>query len=175
MSSSSDIRQYEQSKDEVKDDMILFRWRNPNPSMSLKCSGSNFDVSSIVSSHTFELRISCCIGGYRIVQLPCGNSRAEFQFILSYGSRSFNCWKSFTEFKKLHEIVKYAHISNDNYPESVKEWRILKAKQKWYRCLSVIYLIEKSVFLGRYMQALLMESESPGLLLHFVQTEGIGY
>ena len=95
-------------KAETPEDAILFRWRNPNPSVSLKC-GSSFDMTNM-GSGSFELSISCCIAGYRTVQLRCGSVRAEFQFILSYGSRTFNCWKRFTEFKKLHEVKAHTYM-----------------------------------------------------------------
>ena len=157
--------------DEIPSRSILFKWRNPNPSMTLKCSGSSMDEPS----ESIELRISCCIGGYRTVQLSCGSIRAEFQFIFSYGSKSFNCYKPFTEFRKLHKIISHVHKSNFSFPKAIQEWNRLRSRQKWHRCLSVVYLIEKSVLLGRYMQALLMESDSPGLLLYFVQSKIIAH
>ena len=148
--------------------------------MTLKCSENSLsekltdgtsDFTTAVGST--ELLISCFIGGYRTVQLSCGSIRAEFQFIFTYGSKSFSCWKPFTEFRKLHRIISHVHKSNYTFPKTMGEWYRLRSRQRWYRCLSVVYLIEKSVLLGRYMQALLMECDSPGLLLYFVQSKAI--
>ena len=161
------------SYDEIPDHSILFKWRNPNPSMTLKHSGSSLEKNLEPAVGSFELRVSCFIGGYRTVQLQCGNIRAEFQFIFSYGSKSFSCWKPFTEFRKLHRIISHVHKSNQSFPKTMEEWSGLRCRQKWYRCLSVVYLIEKSVLLGRYMQAMLMECDSPGLMLYFVQSKAI--
>ena len=168
---------------------VLFQWKNPNPSISLRCSGSNLNLHGFSSS--FDMRLSVAIGGYRTVQSSDGEINAEFQFIFCYGSRTFNSWKRFREFKKLHQIVKYAHknyfLQNDadldeqyfeirrasRFPKSMEAWSILQSRQKWIKCLSVVYLIEKSVFLGRFVQALLLESESPGLLVYFSQCSSI--
>lgn len=178
-----------QDQNDLEWPRVLFLWKNPNPSMSCRCSSSNLNLHGFSSS--FDMRLSVAIGGYRTIQSPDGEINAEFQFIFCYGSRTFNCWKRFREFKKLHQIVKYAHKNYflhdgveldehrfemhgaSRFPKSMEAWDILKSRQKWTKCLSVVYLIEKSVFLGRFMQALLMESESPGLLVYFSQCSSI--
>lgn len=79
-------------------------------------------------------------------------------------------YKRFGEFKKLSEIL--SHIHYNAYPvftDSLSVWEGIVQKQKWYRCLSVTYLVEKSIYLGKFMQAILLDSPSPGLLLYFVR------
>ena len=155
--------------------VVLFQWRNPNHSVSMRCSGSKNEL--VWNSSSFDMRLSSAIAGYRIVQLSSGEICAEFNFLFCYGSRSFSCWKRFGEFKKLHSIVQYAHKTEGNhfemFPKSLENWRNLRAKQKFTKCLSVVYLIEKSIMLGRYVQSLLMESDSPGLLVYFSQCDNI--
>ena len=151
---------------------VLFQWRNPHPSLSLRSfSGSIQDLSKGVNQDAFDMRISCSIGGYRTVQYINGEILAEFQFILCYGSNSFVCWKRFKEFEKLYDIIRYSRrvVPDFEFSKSMQEWRVLRAKRKWFRCLSVVYLIEKSIHLGKFTQQLLMECESPGLLLYFAR------
>ena len=64
---------------------------------------------------------------------------------------NFTCLNQKGSFERLHDIVNYAHNNSViDLSKSIKQWKLLRSKQKWFRCLSVIYLIEKSIYLGRY-------------------------
>lgn len=153
---------------------ILFQWRNPHHSMSTRSwSGSMTDMISRSAADTFDVQLSCSINGYRTVQRVDGEILAEFQFILCYGSNTFVAWKRFREFEKLYEIIRYSQkvVPDFDFSKSMQEWRVLKSRRPWFRCLSPVYLIEKSIHLGRFTQHLLMECESPGLLLYFARNK----
>lgn len=150
---------------------VLYSWNNPHPSLSLKLSSSD-----IVKVNGFGINISSCVSGFRICQYSSGEIRAEFHFIFCYGSRSYSSWKPYNEFKKLADIIKCLHNKvKPIFEHSLKEWQWLEEKKRWFRCLKVKYLIEKSIYLGRFMEALLLESPSPGLILAFVQHSKLNF
>lgn len=143
---------------------ILNEWHNPQPSLSLKLSSNE-----ILNAANYGVRISSCVSGFRICQYPSGEIRAEFHFVFCYGSMSYMTWKPYGEFKKLAEIVTKVHNDRTPFDKSLKEWQFLTEKKRWFRCLNIKYLIEKSIYLGRFMESLLHESPTPGLILAFVQ------
>eukprot|EP01035_Chromulina_nebulosa_P022491 gene22491-29125_t len=159
----------EEAMNELYDDVeqpiaILYSWNNNNPSVSLKLSSDD------VSSTRYGINISSCVSGLRICQYSCGVIRAEFNYIFCYGSRSYSSWKPYGEFKQLADILKKLdHKKKANFSESLKQFKFLEEKKRWFRSLDILYLIEKSIYLGRFMEALLLESTSPGIMLAFVQ------
>ena len=158
-----------------ENDSVIVQWVNPNPSMSLTSSKSS--TSCPLSSSGLggdEMQISGCISGFRINRSKLGTMHAEFHYVFCYGSETFISWKRFGEFEKLHQIIRHFHDGGyRDFSKAVQQWNNIKDKQKSYRCLSVLYLIEKSVYLGRYIQDVLIESEGPGLLLMFARCEKI--
>lgn len=81
---------------------ILFKWDNPNPSLSIKLTTQEINIMN-------SLNISVCIAGYRLVQLLSGVIKAEFHLLFCYGSVSYSSWKSFSEFNELAKIIKHIH------------------------------------------------------------------
>lgn len=156
-----------------QNDSIIVQWVNPNPSMSLTSSKSSTHCPSSLSGlGGDEMQISGCISGFRIKRSELGMMHAEFHYMFCYGSETYNSWKRFGEFEKLHEIIRHFHDGGYcDFSKSIQQWNNIKEKQKPCRCLSVLYLIEKSVYLGKYVQDLLIESEAPGLLLMFARCE----
>lgn len=147
-----------------RDFIVLNSWTNPNPSVSIKLS------SGELKPLAEDMNISACINGFRIVQLSTGEVRAEFELIFCYGSRSYSSWKSYQEFKEMASIIEYIHSKvAPIFSTSAKQWRFVKERQRWFRCLSCTYLMEKSINLGNFVQCMLLESPSPGLILCFVQ------
>lgn len=141
---------------------ILYSWNNPNPSVSMKMSSAG--------KSRYGMNISSCVSGIRICQYQSGDIRAEFNLIFCYGSVSYCSWKSYSEFSNLAQIVEHMHEHvHPIFPDTMKCWKLVVAKKRWFRCLNVLYLIEKSILLGRFIENLLHESPSPGLLLCFVQ------
>jgi len=154
---------------------ILSSWNNPNPSISMKLAYSSSDVAC---GYQMGINISCCVNGFRISQFPNGEVKAEYNFVFCYGSRSYSSWKQYSDFKCLSEIistVQSKHLAAEPFntlpvfSQSVHAWQYLEGRKKWYKCLNVRYLIEKSIYLGRFMEAVLLESPNPGLILYFVQ------
>jgi hypothetical protein len=144
---------------------VLFSWRNPNPSTSVKSSLMNNNNSDILSS----MDMSCCVNGFRIVQYQSGIIQAEYGFIFSYGSISFNSWKCFTEFQNFYYIIDEINRKYPTFTDTIKAWQAVKARKKWFRCFDIPYLIEQSIMLSRFLQSVLHESPTPGFLFDFVQ------
>jgi hypothetical protein len=147
---------------DIKHSDIIYTWINPNPSVSLKLSSTE-----LVSP---AMNISSCVNGFRIAQLQSGECRAEFQLVFCYGSVSYSCWKSLSEFRELADII--VHIHEESFPifnRSVANWKRIEQKTRWFRCLEVKYLMTQSVLLGHFVESLLLESPSPGLMVCFVQ------
>ena len=93
----------------------------------------------------------------------------EYCLIFAYGSRSFLNWKSYTEFNEYLRIVKEVNSVQPLFPQTLSLWQQLQVERKWGRCLSVPYLIKKSVLLSHVAQASFLESPTPALLFEFVQ------
>jgi hypothetical protein len=142
---------------------VIYEWHNPHPSMSLKLSTTDFAKGYGVNS-------SSCVSGMRICQYATGEIRAEFHFVFCYGSMSYMSWKPYSEFKKLAGIITTLHRDTKSlFFQTLKAWSFLEEKKRWFRCLDIKYLIEKSILLGKFMEALLHEVPTPGLILAFIQ------
>jgi len=145
---------------------ILHEWHNPQPSLSLKLSSND-----VTKSASYGVSISSCVSGFRICQYSSGEIRAEFHFVFSYGSMSYMAWKPYGEFKKLADILKSLNNGKSIFTQTLKEWQFLTEKKRWFRCLDIKYLIEKSIYLGRFMESLLHECPTPGIILVFVKND----
>jgi hypothetical protein len=89
--------------------------------------------------------------------------------VFAYGSRSFLNWKSYTEFREYLEILSDVHKVQPVFPKTLARWNELRNEMKWGRCLSVPYLIKKSIMLSLVAQSSFLESPTPALLFEFVQ------
>ena len=147
---------------------ILNVWINPNPELSIKSFVMEEEDAPLTSMD--YMNMTCCVSGFRIVQLKSGECIAQYNCIFCYGSRTFSSWKSPSEFKSLASIVKYIHGKDDSmFPETMHIWKLIETYEKWYVCLRAPYLIEKSIALGSFIQSLFAESPTPGLLVCFIQ------
>lgn len=95
-------------------------------------------------------------------------------------------WKRYSDFDDLARKVTQAHegcasvIANmsplaiteehevEHLPNAITSWRLLKKRQRWYRCLDSGYLSLKVFLLERFLHDILFESSSPQLLREFV-------
>jgi hypothetical protein len=146
---------------------ILFQWRNPNPSISIKYLSNDGNLPDVPSE---SMELSCYVDGFRISQYSNGEIKAEFCLAFSYGSRSYLSWKSYSEFKEYYKTIHLIHHQiKPIFPNTIRDWETLQSRKKWFRCLSISYLKEKSIHLGRVVQSSLLECPTPGLLLEFVQ------
>mmetsp|Transcript_22738 Transcript_22738/g.25047 ORF Transcript_22738/g.25047 Transcript_22738/m.25047 type:complete len:85 (-) Transcript_22738:192-446(-) len=57
---------------------------------------------------------------------------------------------------------------SEHLPNAITSWRLLKKRQRWYRCLDAGYLSLKVFLLERFLHDILFESTSPNLLREFV-------
>lgn len=113
---------------------------------------------------------------------------AQFLVIYREGSirDTIGVWKRYSDFQELSRKVTKAHegcsavIANmsplavteeqdvEHLPNAITSWRLLKKRQRWYRCLDAGYLSLKVFLLERFLHDILFESSSPTLLRDFV-------
>lgn len=144
---------------------VLYSYNN-------KCPSQCFKLSSETLSAAMEL--SCFISGFRISQrISTGEIAAQFRFVYCYGSRTHISFRSYSEFRELASILKYAnqHVSSKLFAKSLKVWNYIEYKKKHFRDLSIKNLVEKSVYLNKFMEGVLFESPNPALLLYFAQNK----
>jgi hypothetical protein len=158
-------------KSEQPKPVVVYQYVNPNPSFSTKLSNSS---GSDMAAMTSSMNISASVNAFRLCQNRLtGEIYAEFNFIFCYGSRSYNSWKTYNDFKDFWHVIENIHTSSGGrrFQTSMTEWRVLEEKKNWFRCLNVIYLFQKSTYLSKFMQAVLLESTNPGLMLCFAQSK----
>jgi hypothetical protein len=119
----------------------------------------------------------------------CGGGKyAQFLVIYREGSirDTIGVWKRYSDFEELarkvtqsHEGCKFAianmsplavteEAETEHLPNAITSWRLLKKRQRWYRCLDAGYLSLKVFLLERFLHDILFESSSPKLLRDFV-------
>mmetsp|Transcript_813 Transcript_813/g.1510 ORF Transcript_813/g.1510 Transcript_813/m.1510 type:complete len:151 (+) Transcript_813:35-487(+) len=112
------------------------------------------------------------------------------QFLVIYregGIRdTIGVWKRYSDFEALSRKVVESHdgcssvLANmsplavtedgdvEHLPNAITSWRLLKKRQRWFRCLDAGYLSLKVFLLERFLHDILFESTSPNLLRDFV-------
>ena len=119
------------------------------------------------------MKLSVFISGFRIVQrLSTGEIFAQFRFNYTYGSQAHVSWRSYSEFRELASVLQYAksNVSDKLFAGSLRVWVYIEHKRTTFRNLSITYLVEKSVYLNKFVESILYESATPALLLYFAQT-----
>jgi len=137
--------------------------------------------------------VNISIASYRVVESKNHGKYAQFLVIYREGSirDTIGVWKRYSAFKELSDHVTQAHescssiIANvsplamteehevEHMPNAITSWRLLKKRQRWYRCLDAGYLSLKVFLLERFLHDILFESSTPTLLREFVGTEAI--
>jgi hypothetical protein len=136
--------------------------------------------------------INISIASYRVVESSSHGKHAQFLVIYREGSirDTLGVWKRYRHFEELARTVTQAHdgcaavIANvsplavteepetEHLPNAITSWRLLKKRQRWYRCLDSGYLSLKVFLLERFLHDILFESTSPKLLREFVGAGG---
>lgn len=132
--------------------------------------------------------VNISIASYRVVESDKNGKYAQFLVIYREGSirDTIGVWKRYSDFDDLARKVTQAHegcasvIANmsplavaeehdvEHLPNAITSWRLLKKRQRWYRCLDAGYLSLKVFLLERFLHDILFESSSPMLLREFV-------
>lgn len=132
--------------------------------------------------------INIGIASYRVVESKKHGKFAQFLVIYREGNilNTMGIWKRYSDFEELaHKVVQahegcvaaFANISplsiaeepeTEHLPNAITSWRLLKKRQRWYRCLDAGYLSLKVFLLERFLHDILFESTSPHLLREFV-------
>ncbi|CAB9510115.1 expressed unknown protein [Seminavis robusta] len=132
--------------------------------------------------------VNISVASYRVVDSQKNGKYAQFLVIYREGSirDTIGVWKRYSDFDDLAKKVTQAHegcasvIANmsplaiteehdvEHLPNAITSWRLLKKRQRWYRCLDAGYLSLKVFLLERFLHDILFESSSPKLLREFV-------
>lgn len=132
--------------------------------------------------------VNISVASYRVVENKKHVKYAQFLVIYREGSirDTVGIWKRYRDFEELankvtqaHEgcVIALANISplavteeseTEHLPNAITSWRLLKKRQRWYRCLDAGYLSLKVFLLERFLHDILFESSSPQLLRDFV-------
>lgn len=88
-------------------------------------------------------------------------------------------WKRFSDFEELSRKVADTegyclHVEDDHdreiLPNAITSWRLLKKRQRWFRCLDAGYLSLKVFLLERFLHDILFESTTPDILIAFMES-----
>jgi len=92
-------------------------------------------------------------------------------------------WKRYSDFSQLSREVIEGHsescaavvngmnplsVTDEALPNAITSWRLLKKRQRWYRCLDAGYLSLKVFLLERFLHDILFESSNPQILRDFI-------
>mmetsp|Transcript_34338 Transcript_34338/g.39120 ORF Transcript_34338/g.39120 Transcript_34338/m.39120 type:complete len:521 (+) Transcript_34338:13-1575(+) len=132
--------------------------------------------------------VNISIASYRVVDSKKYGKYAQYLVIYREGSirDTIGVWKRYSHFAELSQKVLQQHQScvsvlanvsplsmtedteSEHLPNAITSWRLLKKRQRWYRCLDAGYLSLKVFLLERFLHDILFESTSPNLLREFV-------
>jgi hypothetical protein len=135
--------------------------------------------------------VNISIASYRVVESKNNGKYAQFLVIYREGSirDTIGVWKRYSDFEDLARKVTQSHegcvavIANmsplamteepdyEQLPNAMTSWRLLKKRQRWFRCLDAGYLSLKVFLLERFLHDILFESSTPNLLREFVVSE----
>lgn len=116
-----------------------------------------------------------------LLQLKNGFKYAQFLVVSCIGDfrNTVGVWKRFSDFEELSRKVATEHDGyclsgedhdNEVLPNAVTSWRLLKKRQRWFRCLDAGYLSLKVFLLERFLHDILFESSSPKIISDFISS-----
>eukprot|EP00581_Thalassiosira_minuscula_P029122 CAMPEP_0183787338 /NCGR_PEP_ID=MMETSP0739-20130205/67489_1 /TAXON_ID=385413 /ORGANISM="Thalassiosira miniscula, Strain CCMP1093" /LENGTH=663 /DNA_ID=CAMNT_0026031419 /DNA_START=33 /DNA_END=2026 /DNA_ORIENTATION=- len=133
--------------------------------------------------------VSISIASYRVVESKKHGKYAQYLVIFCDGNfrNTVGVWKRYSDFSELSRKVTHGHsescaavvtglnplsVTEDHdveiLPNAITSWRLLKKRQRWYRCLDAGYLSLKVFLLERFLHDILFESSNPQILRDFV-------
>lgn len=133
--------------------------------------------------------VSISIASYRVVESKKRGKYAQYLVIFCDGNfrNTVGVWKRYSDFSELSRKVTHGHsescasvvtglnplsVTDDHdveiLPNAITSWRLLKKRQRWYRCLDAGYLSLKVFLLERFLHDILFESSNPQILRDFV-------
>mmetsp|Transcript_16944 Transcript_16944/g.25763 ORF Transcript_16944/g.25763 Transcript_16944/m.25763 type:complete len:568 (-) Transcript_16944:108-1811(-) len=133
--------------------------------------------------------VSVSIASYRVVESKKHGKYAQYLVIFCDGNfrNTVGVWKRYSDFSQLSRKVSNGpescaavvtglnplSVTDDDLdvellPNAMTSWRLLKKRQRWYRCLDAGYLSLKVFLLERFLHDILFESSNPQILRDFV-------
>lgn len=138
--------------------------------------------------------VSVSIASYRVVESKKHGKYAQYLVIFCDGNfrNTIGVWKRYSDFSELSRKVTHGHaescagvvtgmnplsVSEDKddveiLPNAITSWKLLKKRQRWFRCLDAGYLSLKVFLLERFLHDILFESSNPQILRDFVGVHG---
>jgi len=134
--------------------------------------------------------VSISIASYRVVESKKHGKYAQYLVIFCDGDfrNTVGVWKRYSNFSELsRKVSPHGHsescraavtglsppsVTDDHeaeiLPNAMTSWKLLKKRQRWYRCLDAGYLSLKVFLLERFLHDILFESSHPQILRDFV-------
>jgi hypothetical protein len=152
-------------------------------SKTFLCAPANNNQNDGRSLYQQPETIQISIASYRVVCFNNNNNNkhtfAQYLVIYRHGAirDTIGVWKRYSDFAALAQAVLRTHhdgcfaprdASREHLPNAVTSWKLLKKRQRWYRCLDAAYLSLKVFLLERFLHDILFESSSPKLLEEFM-------
>ena len=137
---------------------VLFSYVNEKSSVVCRSFSRLSRSNSNLETQEYD-HITASMQGFRIVQTTSGSHHAEFIISVYINDRNFRIWKRYSEFKEFADIL-FDEIEDPSYVEDYEE-RLYKARQSWldvlnskswFRNLSILYLIKKSLKLEEFLR-----------------------
>ena len=148
-------------------------------------------VGSGSKVRTESVGVSVSVASYRVVECQREKGKQYAQFHVVYCEGSFRdtvgVWRRYSDFKELSRRVMHGHgegcgtalqgmhpmsvteeAETELLPNAITSWRLLKKRQRWFRCLDAGYLSLKVFLLERFLHDILFESSTPDILRDFV-------
>lgn len=135
------------------------------------------------------------IASYRVVASKKHGKYAQYLVIFCDGNfrNTVGVWKRYSDFSELARRVSQGYtdcrtadcravvagmnplsVTDDDeaelLPNAMTSWKLLKKRQRWYRCLDAGYLSLKVFLLERFLHDILFESSNPQILRDFCRT-----
>ena len=136
--------------------ILLLPPRTTGTTVSKSFARSNANGDPIAGVDTINISIA----SYRVVESKKHGKYAQFLVIYREGSirDTIGIWKRYRDFEELAHKVTHSHEScavalanisplavaeepeTEHLPNAITSWRLLKKRQRWYRCLDAGYL-----------------------------------
>lgn len=143
---------------------VMYRGKSP-----FSNSVSKSFTNQAVPSMTIQLPY------FRIVRDKHGVLFAEYLIMVSLGGRgsvAFGIWKRHSDFDRLAKTLADVDIRGLAPPHSFKNsllsWQCVLQRKRWFKSLDTEYLALKCFLIERFMQDLLFETHSAGILVDFL-------
>ena len=140
------------------DHRVLFKYVNERSSVICRSFSKLSRSNSIVDTQQYD-HITASIQGFRIVQATSGCHHAEFIISVYINNSNFKIWKRYNRFETFADVLfnnmegsSSANESEDPLFKARESWLDIQRNKSWFRDLSIVYLMKKTLKLELFLQ-----------------------